>query len=131
MFDDEDIFYLGSGLALYFAFIKTCIIVALFAFLTFSGPSIYYNLTSNGCSQSQNLVACANTILLNLSVANKLNNQDGLTIQSYLADATIIIMFFIFQIARKKLRNIDIVANGQLDATDYAIMCRLPHNSYT
>lgn len=109
MFHPEDIYYLGSGLVLYFAFIKLCFVISLFGLLVFSGTNLYFNYTTDSCAQGT-FVDCSSTIFIQLSVANKLNNKDARQLQSYLSIATVVVMFFTLQIARISMRNVELEA---------------------
>ena len=109
MFLPQDIYYLGSGLVLYFAFIKVCCIFTLIGSLVFSGTNLYFNSTSNSCAQGS-LLNCDSSFFVRLSIANKLNNNQAMEIQSYLSIATIGAMFLSLQIARLYMRNVELEA---------------------
>ena len=71
-------------------------------------------------------------MFLLLSIGNKIGGDPHiLQIQSYMTNATIIFMFFLFQIARKKMRDIQIEADLKLGPQDYAVMFRVPMKYYT
>lgn len=97
------------------------------AALGFSGATLYFNYITNSCITNA-LPVCSDSFILKLSVANKLNSKKYIQLQGYLADGTIIIIFFLFQIARKWFRDIDEEAEAELDASDYAVMVCMPNN---
>ena len=74
MFYPEDIYYLGSGLILYFSFIKIAGLLAFMGCLIFSITNIYFNYTSEYCANT-NYTICSNTVFIKLSIANKLAHK--------------------------------------------------------
>lgn len=105
MFYSEDIYYLGSGLVLYFVFIKIVVVLAAIGCLTFSATNLYFNYTSNSCLTSS-ILYCSNTLFIQLSIANKLNNKLGMQLQAYLSVATVALMFLALQAMRVYTKNI-------------------------
>lgn len=108
LFEPKNTFYLGSGLASYFLFIKLCILVVLAAAVIFSLPNTITNLLGKQCEDSGNIVKCVSTRYINLSVANKLGDQSWLQLQSYLTVASVAVLIGILQYSRKAFKVMEI-----------------------
>jgi len=131
LFEPKNTYYLGSGLASYFMFIKFCVVVALCCTLLFSLTNIATNLLGKQCESSNNVVSCVSTRYIDLSVANKIGDQSWVQLQSYLAIAAIAFMIGIFQYSRKAFAELEIEANSLPNESDYAVIFRLKLDEYT
>lgn len=116
---------MGSGLPLYFSFILLCILLCLISTLVVSIPSLFFNLTSNSCEIQTNTLHCSNTMFLRMSVANKIGQDRLLQLQSYLVNGNILLVLVALQIARKKMRDLQVEVDLQPEASDYAVLIRL------
>lgn len=120
--------YLGCGLPLYFSFVKLCSLVALLSLLVVAAPNLYFNYLGGVCEgpTAENLLSCSNTLFLKLSVFNKISLTDRLELQSYLIDANVLLLFMLFLLARRWMKNLAVEVCLAPSQADYAVLLKMP-----
>jgi hypothetical protein len=122
-----DLSFLGPGVPLFFLFLKSAIILLLMMLVIFSAFALYSNIMSNDCLQNDK---CSLDSFNTLSIVNKENNQDFLSIQAYLSLLYVVLSVAFFQVLRLQARRLEQECDEIVSSpSDYAIVLRqLPKN---
>ncbi|CAD8069040.1 unnamed protein product [Paramecium sonneborni] len=123
--------FLGSGFALFYNYLKYCIIILFIQLLVKQIHNLYTNFNGSYCSHIKrekmegHIIEepyCPDSIFLRLSLANKLDNREALEMMQLLNFISIFIIMFLLIYFRKSQRQIDTtIDEEQLTPADYTI----------
>ena len=91
--------------------------------IIFAGYCLYSNLSSSYCGSSS--TNCEHNIFNTISFANKMNNNDLLSIQNYILLTFVVINIVLFQFFRYNFRQIEEECDDIINSpSDYAVILR-------
>ena len=114
--------FLGPGVPLFFLFLKSVIILLILMTIIFAIFGLYSNFSSSDCSLNS---SCKQDGFNELSIVNKEQQQNYLSIQNYLALAYIVVAILFFHYFRAQARKLEQECDEIIDSpSDYAIVLR-------
>ncbi|KAM3147700.1 hypothetical protein pb186bvf_000028 [Paramecium bursaria] len=122
--DNLDYNFLGSGISLYFEFIKQCLTTMLLFFVTSGDYNLFTNyFFGDYCQQkTDSQFNCVQSWVSQLSLINKKNQFQYMELQQMMNLVTIITIIIYLQYFRKHLRYIDTICDELvLSASDYTV----------
>ena len=122
--------FLGSGLPLFFTFIRNAVILLFILSIIFCGFALYSNIVTGDCNPSDK---CSNNAFDTLAIINKISSDAYLSIQNYVLLGFVVVSLFVFQCFRYNFRSVEDECDDIVDSPrDYAmILRRLPADTTT
>jgi hypothetical protein len=124
-YQSDQLSFLGVGLPLFFSYLRYSILLLFILALVFCIFGLYTNIVSKDCEKDG---TCEINIFNTLSIVNKKDENNYLSIQNYILLTFVVLSIFIFQFFRYRFRKIvDDIDESIASPADYSIIFkRLP-----
>ena len=129
-FRQEEILFLGPGLALYIQFIKLCVMIILLNTFVSTIPVLILNALGSDCESNQALL-CSRSFLLRMTAVNSLTDETTFMVRSLTNSFMILVVFVAVRWSRLLMKRLKQEACNHLNEGSYAVVMQARFSNYT